>query len=117
MKTKEEKLATRREWYRKNADKEIARTGKVTKARRIKIKAWINDVKAKEGCCKCPENDPICLDFHHIGDDKEAAISTKITNWGKEKLQKEMNKCIIICSNCHRKLHAGLIINKKLILV
>jgi len=106
-KNKEEYNKTRREWYKKNAKKEITRTGKVTKARRKKIRAWVNDFKAKAGCCKCPENDPVCLDFHHLSD-KKAAVSSKINNWGMERIQKEINKCIVICANCHRKLHKSL---------
>lgn len=25
------------------------------------------------------------------------------------KVEEEINKCIILCANCHRKLHAGII--------
>jgi 5-methylcytosine-specific restriction endonuclease McrA len=50
------------------------------------------------------------LDFHHIdGKTKVFGISKNgITrSWNKTKT--ELDKCILICSNCHRELHAGLL--------
>lgn len=49
------------------------------------------------------------LDFHHINpSEKDFAISSWISmKW--EILLKEVSKCILICSNCHREYHDGLI--------
>lgn len=49
-------------------------------------------------------NDIACLDFHHLKD-KEFNISNEIRNLSIENLKKEINKCVVLCSNCHRKLH------------
>ena len=69
------------------------------------LQNFINTIKTSKGCSYCGETDFACLDFHHMGE-KESEIARAIHNgWSKERLLKEINKCIVICSNCHRKLH------------
>lgn len=50
------------------------------------------------------------LEFHHENpSEKEYQVSALFTsNRNKEVLLKELSKCIILCSNCHRIEHAGL---------
>lgn len=57
------------------------------------------------GCGVCQEKNPYCIDFHHTSDDKEFCISEyqALT----KKLIEEIQKCILLCANCHRKHHAG----------
>ncbi|WNL63194.1 hypothetical protein [Citrobacter phage Tr1] len=31
-------------------------------------------------------------------------------SWKKEKLIAEIKKCVLLCSNCHREVHAGLLV-------
>lgn len=57
----------------------------------------------KDGCCICGETDIACLDFHHIRD-KKCQVSHMLT-YSYNKIEEEINKCVILCSNCHRKLH------------
>jgi hypothetical protein len=52
-----------------------------------------------------------CLSAHHIDPTEKdfalgAAASSKV---GVDKIRAELAKCICICENCHRKVHAGLI--------
>ena len=61
----------------------------------------------KEGCVKCSEKEPACLDFHHLGG-KDATVSSML-GMNDERVEEEINKCVVLCSNCHRKLHAGII--------
>ncbi len=62
-----------------------------------KIKA-INILGGKCAKCGCP--DPRVLDFHHPNDDKEHDINTLRDDiW--RKIEKEINKCILLCRNCH----------------
>ena len=67
------------------------------------IKAEILKLK-QSGCIFCGEKDPCCLDFHHIKD-KQFGIARKPDITLKD-LIKETSKCIVVCSNCHRKIHA-----------
>lgn len=69
-----------------------------------KIKEW----KEVRGCVKCLEKDSACLDFHHIDPlEKEVVIANVAGHWSWKRLQTEIVKCAVLCSNCHRKLHAG----------
>jgi hypothetical protein len=75
-----------------------------------KIKELL-DIEKSKGCHYCPESTPECLDFHHRNPkDKKYSVSTMLFfghNHTIEKVKAELEKCIVICANCHRKLHAG----------
>lgn len=61
----------------------------------------------KKPCVVCGEDDPVCIDFHHRNPkDKKYAISC-MYSLNEEKIRKEIEKCVCVCSNCHRKIHAG----------
>jgi len=55
------------------------------------------------GYDKCVE----ALEFHHLdGHHKDFGISKKGYTRSWEKVKAEINKCSLICANCHRELHA-----------
>lgn len=63
-------------------------------------------VDYKGGCCQqCGYNKSnAALDFHHLDPTyKEFNFSKKKVKW--ETLQKELDKCILVCANCHREIH------------
>lgn len=48
---------------------------------------------------------PAALVFHHVDPrEKEFEISSRMS-W--EAIQKELNRCELLCSNCHAEVHAG----------
>ena len=72
-----------------------------------KIK-YINTFKRKQICIVCGESSYCCLEFHHLNrENKLFTISSAICNIkiGMRQLKDELKKCVIICSNCHKKLH------------
>jgi len=94
--------------YKLNKDKYLKK-GKESQDKLIKSNSdYVNNLKSKKGCSYCNEHDFACLDFHHIDPNtKKFSIARAITSYGLELILKEIQKCEIICSNCHRKLHAG----------
>lgn len=74
-----------------------------SKRKRHLIKQYINNIKQK-GCSVCGEKDIACLDFHHINN-KVRDVSSLIKNENLNKVKLEIEKYIVLCSNCHRKLH------------
>jgi hypothetical protein len=58
------------------------------------------------GYSKCSR----ALEFHHIDPNaKEFGISSKAHSTAWDKLCKELDKCALLCANCHREVHAGII--------
>ena len=44
------------------------------------------------------------LEFHHVDPkEKDFGISGKVLGW--ERIKKELEKCVLLCSNCHREEH------------
>jgi mannitol-specific phosphotransferase system IIBC component len=56
--------------------------------------------------CPCGETEPCCLSYHHENGDKTGNISDMVNRgYGINRIQKEMDKCVVLCLNCHAKLH------------
>ncbi len=87
-----------------------------TRAEKISIfrrKRKICLVEYKGGKCEiCDYNKCYgSLSFHHINpDEKEFAISRKGFAESLERAKKEVDKCILVCMNCHGEIHAGVTI-------
>lgn len=48
------------------------------------------------------------LEFHHL-DPKSKDLNFKdFRTWSEEKMILELKKCILVCANCHREIHAGI---------
>ncbi len=60
----------------------------------------------KYPCSSCGESDKACLDFHHTDSKTKAFNLSSYKNHSLDKIKKEIEKCIVLCANCHRKLHA-----------
>lgn len=66
-------------------------------------------------CQCCGYNKCIsALEFHHIDPTQKDINFGSNTNRSWEVTRKELEKCILVCANCHREIHAGLIDNSKL---
>jgi len=67
---------------------------------------WLSDYKKERGCCRCGVKDPRVLDFHHRHKrDKLFGIGGFRREIGFQRLKEEIEKCEIVCANCHRILH------------
>lgn len=70
-------------------------------------KGAIGEVKASIGCAKCGDTRSYVLNFHHKDPSiKDANIARMTSNKNRlEDIQKEIDKCVVLCSNCHREFH------------
>lgn len=100
-----------KKYYYDNYDKHIEYVKQYKKEHREEFNEKIKVIKTKYGCALCDEIECCCLDFHHYnGAEKDFNISKVVSNgtcW--DKIIKEVNKCVLLCSNCHRKVHYGLL--------
>lgn len=67
------------------------------------------EIKRQIGCSLCEETEPCCLDFHHV-DPKKKLCSVSRSYMSDKRLREEIAKCIVLCANCHRKLHANVVV-------
>lgn len=57
-------------------------------------------------CMKCGYNKShSALDFHHEDPSQKDADFTTMKNWSWERIKEEIDKCILVCANCHREIH------------
>lgn len=88
----------------------LVKTGQRTKANRQGKYDYINEYKTTKGCLVCGNREPVVLDLHHHLGDKEKGISEMIVQCRPlEAIQRELEKCVVLCANDHRMVHAGLI--------
>lgn len=76
--------------------------------RRAKMKQWWREFKATLACVECGEDHPAALDFHHRDPNEKDFILSKFAQKSIRSVKRELEKCDILCSNCHRKLHWNL---------
>lgn len=79
-----------------------------------RLKRWIKNkanflraVRLLGGkCCECGESHIATLDFHHLDPNQKeftVALLLRTNDWVK--IENELKKCKLVCSNCHRKTH------------
>ena len=81
--------------------------------RRVKI-ALVEAFGHKCAYCGLEDN-PVLYDFHHLNpEEKEFGVGSASTTRSREAYLREAKKCVLLCSNCHRRIENGLITNNDL---
>jgi DNA-binding CsgD family transcriptional regulator len=95
--------------HRKNGNNENRKKQVVKNVIKWRRQVKIKLVEYKGGKCekcgydKCTD----ALEFHHLDpNEKDFTISGK--SWSFDRLKKEVEKCILVCSNCHKEIHYNL---------
>ncbi len=81
-----------------------------------KMSAWrmseAHRIKIDNGCCICGETTLCVLDFHHLHGNSKGAdggiLVTRAAHCSDRQFRNELSKCVVLCANCHRKVHARL---------
>lgn len=82
-------------------------SGRIGKAKKLK------EYKSKCKCAVCGYSketrgkkfSTAVLNFHHHNSDKLENVGNMIKRYGWNTILKEIEKCIVICFNCHMELH------------
>ena len=88
-------------WCKKCLNKHTTTRGQSRKLKAIEYKGG--------KCTICNYNThPSAMDFHHLDPSKkeQSPSSMRLVSWETQK--KELDKCILVCRNCHSEIHAGL---------
>lgn len=57
-------------------------------------------------CAACGlEYDPVCFDFHHADHTQKEFTISHIAYKDWDSIKPELDKCILVCANCHRIIH------------
>ena len=102
---KERNRQIARDYYQQNKDKQLQQH--LERARNAKIKA----IQIKGGKCSIcgleyNGKNATVFDFHHINSNEKEFNPKRVLNSGlTDRALAELNKCILVCSNCHRMIH------------
>lgn len=91
---------------RKYANRSEYLKAAVAKRRKILRRKAITYKGGKCQLCgydKCAE----ALEFHHLPGQKNFGISQKGYTRSWDKVEQELKKCVLLCSNCHREVENG----------
>jgi transcription elongation factor Elf1 len=113
FKTPEQKKAYHKSYHKKwyenpeNKVKHKACAKKHSIKNRERNRQFLRDYKSKIGCSQCDESHVACLDFHHLDPEQKEFNLASMTSCGfaLERVKAEIEKCVVLCKNCHAKLH------------
>jgi len=92
--------------YRRNLIANRETRNQTRKRRELPKKLFIETLKESAPCADCKQFFPaVCMDFDHLpGTHKIATIARMIGhgNYSIEELKSEVEKCQLVCANCHR---------------
>lgn len=92
------------EWREKNPEREAENRRRGRIAARKRAMDYVNAIKAETPCADCGQFfPPVCMDFDHVNGDKEHNIGNLVgQNRSLATIQREIDKCELVCANCHR---------------
>lgn len=97
---------------RKDLDAPRKKRGDSADVKRWRHRTMARAIEYKGGkCVVCGYNRcSRALDFHHV-DPSTKLFTISNNGFGRswERVKAEIDKCVLLCANCHRELHAGLI--------
>ena len=91
----------RKEHYKQNRDVLLD----YQKARWEKLKTIFEKWKTTLKCSQCDESDYACLEFHHVDPKLKEKNIKKMVAQSLNSAIRELKKCIVVCANCHSKIH------------
>ncbi len=102
-KDRDRRLTYHKHWYEQHKKEVMQRSKKKEK----EIKAWYREYKTQLRCIICGENHPACLQFHHRNKAEKSFTIGELAMrpTSKKRLLDEIQKCDVLCVNCHAKLH------------
>jgi len=94
-------------WYQRNKDYQKKNAKTHMQEYRQKAREFVWEYLSTHPCIHCGETDVTVLEFHHARGQKESEISRLVANGVPPNvLQSEIDKCDVLCANCHRRLTA-----------
>jgi hypothetical protein len=90
------------EHYLANKERYIAQAAEHKAQIRRERTELLIDYLQTHPCVDCGESDPVVLEFDHLRD-KSFAVAAKLVDYPWERILEEIEKCEVVCANCHRR--------------
>ncbi len=92
-----------RGWHQRNKIKRNA----LIRERKAAMNEYIQSIKSQLYCIDCGQQHPATLHFHHLNsEDKQFNIGEAVRKgFGPNRIKQEIEKCIVLCANCHAIRH------------
>lgn len=98
-KDKSLQLACQRAHYKRNRKQRMV----LNKTRMFETASLIRKLKDNQPCVDCGDRYPYyVMDFDHLHSKKLNPSYIPKMGWCMERIQEELDKCELVCSNCHR---------------
>jgi Zn finger protein HypA/HybF involved in hydrogenase expression len=95
-----------REKYIESNKKKVVESWRISKLKQNENKrVFIDDYKKTCKCSKCSDTRWYVLDFHHLDPLQKKFNIGEATRFGLNKIKEELDKCIVLCRNCHSEFH------------
>lgn len=91
-----------RKHYAENRQKYIERAAARKRWMRDGNRERLLEFLSVKACADCGETDPVVLEFDHLRD-KKFAISQALRFQSWTSIRHEIEKCEVVCANCHRR--------------
>ena len=96
----------RKEYHREHYLKNTIKYKEKAQNLRDFLKELVRRYKQLKGCRICGEKRWWVLELHHRSkEEKDNNINIFVTSSNLKLLKKEIRKCDVLCSNCHKDLH------------
>jgi hypothetical protein len=93
-----------RQWYAKNRERHRKNVRKNMAASIARAREVVLGHLQQNPCADCGEADIVVLEFDHVRGEKVAAISQLVcAGHSAAKIRAEIDKCDVVCANCHRR--------------
>lgn len=106
----EQRRAYNRAYQKKYYAKNRSKRKQDVRKRRKELRVWYNEIRKETECADCGMSGEVCswlMEYHHLpGHEKVSSVSFLVNNgYSKERILEEMDKCEVLCANCHRVRH------------
>lgn len=91
----------RKEHYQQNKTKYLKKARTWGNAKKASTREFLLKYYKAHPCTDCGESNPVVLEFDHVNGTKVNNVS-EMHGHSTTKLLKEIEKCEVVCANCHR---------------
>lgn len=91
--------------YASSRSKKQTHYNQVANQRRMLLTERIRQWKEEKGCALCSETFGPCLQLHHLDPTKKEMDPSTAAQYSWDTFLKEASKCVVVCGNCHVKIH------------